>query len=299
MNRSTTAATYLVMAATLWGCCTERTVTFYRGATAETPQLPSRYGARLRDGEIQVAAELNPVLLKGITTYDNRTDSAAAMWVPKYQFGGHLYGAVNDKVELGIQARGAKSEWSNPTTTQALALDLSGRHVIQAGVGLRGNLSDPKEAFQLSLLTELNMVFRHERISKSSYCSNYWGDHWESSCYGLTNADAPAGKAEVGANLLFGLNSAWEVLPHLHLLGLAALDIRGTNNYSDTYTYDPSTESEPSSSSWTPTPVLHVGAGLEFRLKPIALSAVFHYPMTTKEALQYGPAATATAGLFF
>jgi hypothetical protein len=291
----------LISTMTLSACCTERTVTFYRGATAEAPQLPSRFGAPLKAEQIQIAAELNPVLINGITTHENDRDSAAAMWIPRLQFGGHFYRGLSDKIEAGVQVRGSKSEWASPTTTEALDLKRDGRHVIQGGLGLRANLSEPDNALQFSLLTEFNLVFREELIEKHSYCSSGWGSSntWGTSCYGLTSNGEREGKGDMGANLIAGINTAWEVVPHLHLLGLAAVALHGTNNYSDTVTYNPEEESEPDGRSWSPTPLVHLGAGLEFRLRPFLLNAIAHYPMTARESLQYGPAVSATTGLYF
>ncbi len=298
MIRLMGAGAGLLLIVGLSSCCTEQTVTFYRGATAEAPQLPSRVGARLKEGQIQMAAELNPVLFSGVKTFENRNDSAPAMWIPRLQFGGHIYQAVSDTIELGMQVRGSKAEWASPTTVQALELELEGKYVMQWGVGIRSNLSHPDDPLQVSFLGELNLVFREELIKETSYCSE-WSDSWSTSCYALSTDLAEEGDKEVGSNLTAGFNAAWEVLPHLHVLGLAALAIRGTNSYSDTVTYNPQEESHPDGRDWDPTPILHMGAGLEFRLRPFVANALVHYPMSPVTALQYGPALSASTGIFF
>ena len=288
----------LALSIGLSACCTERTVTFYRGSTAEAPALPARTGVRLRAGEVQVAGELNPLLLKDIKTYTDDRNSAPAMWIPRLQVGGQIYGAINDVVEVGGHLRGASAEWSSPTTTNALEPRLKNQFILQGGWSVRINFSSPEQALQVSLLAEADLVLRQSILIEESFCSSgaYCRNH---SCQESIKDTDESHDKNVRVNLMAGLNGSWEMVRHLHLLGIVALSLRGTNRYSSTVTYNPTEETQPSDNSWSPKVFLNLGGGFELRFRHFFANAIIHYPVSFVRSLRYGPALAAGTGVIF
>jgi len=279
---------------TIAGCCTDRTSIYHRGSTAEAPQLPGRFGARLRAGEFQLTGSVDPVLLTGVTTYSMRNPNQPAMWIPRVQVGGQAYVGVNDVFELGLQVRGASNEWTEPTLTEAVKPRLRDEITTQFGLGYRLNTSPPDHAVQVAITGEFNLVKRHSVLIVDTVCTEY-------SCPSMNDDLQPEFERLVvqgnsaGANVGLGVNLSWEFVEHFHLLGIFAAAFHSTNEYTETLRYNP-TEQRIEDDPWNSTLVIHVGAGMEIRWHPFVFNAILHYPMSTREGLQYGPAVTASLG---
>ena len=259
------------------GCgCGMTSVTYTRGALVQPAHLPSRMGATLDKGQHMVAMEANPWLVNGPTTHEDYQDQSAALYIPKIQLGGTWYAGVTDRLELGAQVRYAELGWSRGTISGIQPFDSTDDVMaLSIGGGLRLRVTPPELPAALALLVEFNFVGSAQTTGEDGY-----GD-----------------EAAAHADLQVGLHLSWEMVEHLHLLGLATLGAYPANRYSDTYYYNSCDEDAPDDDSWGAMAVFNVGGGLEFRWEPFFINVLYSYPLASRDKVDYGHALAIQTGV--
>ena len=258
-----------------------------RTAMIPQPTLPTRTGPPLSAGEVTVVGEvdgqLGPMGLDALYLFDDAGRAGdPGVLVPRLSMSGSVYGAFADWIEVGGHVKVGFGGTAEPNLEGVLDFPNQNPDVIGGGPGLRFNGRIPNSPVTLSVLTE----FSFTRIQQVRYlCSDPCTAEDDYSYDGF----------DVETRVLPSLAFAPTVeLPHdLHVTLSAGVQSNVRN-----IGFDPERwrRTEDTLSNF---PVGLIGAGIDWRVKPVTLGLHYVHPMSTDSRIDFNPTVALRLGVVF
>lgn len=261
---------------------------YYRSTVIPSPTVPSTHGEPLRKGQWQASVELNSWTPMGKTQAAAAGPARATLWIPRYQAGVSVSKAISKGVEIGGHGRGSLGEFAWRATTDAKDFDQR-KDCLSSMLGFAARFNLPSSAGRIgmSLLTELNLM-RIPDYTETWRTSNIWpynNSYMTDSSFRI--------RRFLSASIFIQLHLTVADSVTFFALG-------GLQSYPGNEPGRQATGKYPEPDAGTTRLTVDVcflpGAGIQWRVQSISLSAIASYPVTDFENVNMGPTVTLQAG---
>lgn len=273
-----------------------------RSALVSRPAAPSNLGGPLGGKGVKAFGHANSIGLTSQTADPEDIldllenvpqEGYAGVLIPRYQFGGGVYGAVNEFVEFGGQLHYAQYSWAEPNVNGVLEFppDYEDESVFSGGPGFRANVPIEGTFVTPSLHIEMNVT----SVPQVTYVC-------ESRCSDVVDANDPGppiyrfDSFEKKTFIHPNLHGSVTISPlgdYLHITPFFGAQRGVKNNGFDPDITNIDNDTLEGYFYFTG------GLGLEGRYKFGSLGATILFPAGGPEEIDFGPSVSITGGVIF